>query len=92
VDDASERSLLADPEVLNVAPSQPHTDWETVEAAPETTSDASPGSWYDYPLVGRTTVTVHLARAVGDGIVMARVHGDMDTELAARIETVLDVL
>lgn len=56
------------------------------------TDDESAGGWFDYPLEGTPPVTVSLAQAVGGTVVSIRVEGDIDPVLAARIETLFDLL
>lgn len=68
------------------------SDWQAVETALPTTDDEREDGWFEYPLVGAPPLRVHLAQAVGAAPVSVRVAGDMDHLLAARIETLLDVL
>ncbi|MEJ3748645.1 hypothetical protein WEI85_35870 [Actinomycetes bacterium KLBMP 9797] len=56
------------------------------------TDDESAGSWFSYPLRGTPPVTVSLAQAVGGSTVSIRVEGDIEPILAARIETLFDLL
>lgn len=56
------------------------------------TDDESADGWFDYPLEGRPPVVVSLARAVGGTVVSIRVYGTIDPVLAARIETLIDLL
>ena len=49
-------------------------------------------AWFDYPLHGSPVLTVWLARSPGTAIVMVRIEGLMDDVLAARVETLIDVL
>lgn len=56
------------------------------------TDDDSADGWFGYPLVGAPPVTVSFAQAVGGTVVSVRVEGDIDPVLAARIETLLDLL
>ena len=55
-------------------------------------TDADKDQWFDYPLVGRQQLTVHLAENAGASPVDFRVGGEMDDVLAARIETIVSVL
>ncbi|RZT20118.1 hypothetical protein EV649_3260 [Kribbella sp. VKM Ac-2569] len=67
-------------------------DWEAMETALPQTSWDPPEHWYDYPIIGDQTLTVHLAHNSGDDPVGIRVEGDLDEILAARIETIIDLL
>jgi hypothetical protein len=58
----------------------------------EPTDDESPDGWFDYPLAGTPPVTVSLAQAVGGSVVSVRMRGEIDPILAARFETLLDLL
>ncbi|WP_406045702.1 hypothetical protein OG799_15210 [Micromonospora sp. NBC_00898] len=49
-------------------------------------------AWYIYPLAGTPSLTVSLAQAAGGSVVSVRVDGDIDPILAARVETLLDLL
>jgi hypothetical protein len=56
------------------------------------TDDESTDGWFSYPLAGTPALMVHLAQAVGGSVVSVRVGGDIDAVLAARFETLFDVL
>lgn len=55
-------------------------------------TDDETDRWFEYPLSGTPVLTVRLARAVGGSVVSAGVTGVMDDVLAARVETILDLL
>ncbi|MFC4069980.1 hypothetical protein [Actinoplanes subglobosus] len=67
-------------------------DEAALTGALESTDDESADGWFNYPLVGTPPLTVSLARAVGGSIISARVQGEIDPVLAARFETLLDLL
>jgi hypothetical protein len=67
-------------------------DEAALTGALDETDDESPDCWFTYPLGGKPQLTIHLARAPGSADVSVRVEGDMDVVLAARIETLLDIL
>jgi hypothetical protein len=54
--------------------------------------DQTDDRWFEYPLVGVPALTVRLARARGSDVIAAQVVGELDDILAARVETLLDVL
>lgn len=54
-------------------------------------TDAEQDSWFDYPLAGERQVTVALAKEPDARPVMVQVSGDLDSNLAARIETLITV-
>ncbi|MCU7729381.1 hypothetical protein ODJ79_37175 [Actinoplanes sp. KI2] len=56
------------------------------------TDDESTDAWFEYPLAGAPPLNVRLARSPGSAVVSVRVEGTMDPVLAARVETVLDML
>jgi hypothetical protein len=56
------------------------------------TDDETADGWFEYPLQGTPPLIVGLAQALDGAVVSVRVEGAMDTILAARIETVLDML
>ncbi len=51
-----------------------------------------PGDWFEYPLEGSPALTVRMARDEDSCVVMVSVGGGIDDVLAARIETMLDLL
>ncbi|WP_290863273.1 hypothetical protein [Hamadaea sp.] len=55
-------------------------------------TDDETDRWFEYPLCGSQVLTVRLAQAVGGAVVSIQVSGVMDEVLAARVETVLDLL
>ncbi|BCB89678.1 hypothetical protein Psuf_069910 [Phytohabitans suffuscus] len=67
-------------------------DEAALAGALERTDDESTDGWFSYPLRGTPPLTASLARAVGGSVVSIRVEGDIDPVLAARIETLLDLL
>ncbi|MEV4260443.1 hypothetical protein [Kribbella sp. NPDC049584] len=67
-------------------------DWTAVETALPHTSWDPPERWYDYPIVGTQTLTVHLANDDFAHPVAIRVHGELDEVLAARIDTIIRLL
>lgn len=56
------------------------------------TDDESSDGWFEYPLAGNPELTVHLAQSPGSANVSVRVQGDADVVLAAKIQTLLDIL
>lgn len=56
------------------------------------TDDESSDGWFSYPLAGTPALVVHLAQAVGGSVVSVRLEGDVDAVLAARFETLFDLL
>lgn len=67
-------------------------DWGAiVTALPETDAGAA-DRWYEYPLLGTWPVTVSLAINHGAAPVEVRVSGAFDEVLAARIDTMLNLL
>ncbi|MFC5002970.1 hypothetical protein ACFPIJ_34710 [Dactylosporangium cerinum] len=69
-----------------------HLDEAALTGALDGTNDESADGWFQYPLQGVPPLMVHLARSPGDLVVIVRVEGDMDAVLAARIDTLLDML
>jgi hypothetical protein len=69
-----------------------HLDEAALTGALEDTDDESTDRWFSYPLAGTPPLTVHLARTDGGGVVSIHIEGDIDQILAARIETLLDLL
>lgn len=63
-----------------------------VESALAETDDERHDSWYEYPLVGTPPLRVLLARSIGADPVQARFLGASHNCLAARLETLMDVL
>ena len=51
-----------------------------------------PDDWFEYPLEGSPALTVRMAKDEDSCVVMVSVSGDIDEVLAARIETLLDLL
>lgn len=56
------------------------------------TNDESTAAWFRYPLEDTPALMVHLARSVGSRTISVRVEGDMDSALAERVETTIDLL
>jgi hypothetical protein len=67
-------------------------DEAALTGALEDTDDESKDRWFSYPLAGTPPLVVHLAQAVGGSVVSVRVEGDIDPILAARFETLFDLL
>jgi hypothetical protein len=67
-------------------------DEQALVGALDDTDDASGDGWFEYPLHGAPVLTVGLARSPGTDLVAVRVQGHIDDVLAARIDTLLDVL
>jgi len=67
-------------------------DETALVGALENTDDETDDRWFEYPLQGSPALTVRIARAVGSGDVIVVVRGAIGDILAARIETLLDVL
>lgn len=67
-------------------------DEAALVGALEQTDDESTDGWFSYPLAGTPPLTASLARATGGSIVSARIQGEIDPVLAARFETLLDLL
>ncbi|WP_432986992.1 hypothetical protein [Dactylosporangium sp. CA-233914] len=67
-------------------------DEDALIGALDGTDDESDTAWFEYPLQGTPPVMVSLAQAVGGSVVSVRVHGELDSILAARIDTMLDLL
>ena len=68
------------------------SDWLALKMALPGTDAGTPSGWYDYPLAGSPVLTVWLAQNCGDIPVSVRVTGVMDPVLAARVDTLLNVL
>ncbi len=69
-----------------------HLDSQAVKTALPATDDEREDGWFEYPLVGAPALRVRLAQSLGAEPVIVRVIGELDDRLAARIETLLDVL
>lgn len=67
-------------------------DEVALTGALDPTDDESADGWFSYPLEGVPPLNVLLARAVGGSVVSVRVQGEIDPVLAARFETLLDLL
>jgi hypothetical protein len=67
-------------------------DEAALTGALDETNDESADCWFGYPLEGMPPLMVHLAQSQGSAVVSVRVEGAMDPVLAARVETLLDVL
>lgn len=55
-------------------------------------TDAEAGEWFEYPIVGKPQLLFALARDVGTDVVLVKVTGEFDEVLAARIDTVVEIL
>lgn len=67
-------------------------DEAALVGALDDTDDESADAWFEYPLEGSPPLIVRLAQSRGSAVVSVRVEGVMDPVLAARVETVLDML
>ncbi|MFF6915995.1 hypothetical protein [Streptomyces sp. NPDC012466] len=67
------------------------SDWQAVENALPGTDVEKPDGWYDYPLSGRTPLTLLVADDPGSSVVFVRLTGELDDRTRTRIETVLYV-
>lgn len=67
-------------------------DEVALTGALELTDDEVADGWFSYPLVGTPLLTISLARAVGGSDVSVRLEGEIDPILAARFETLFDLL
>ncbi|MET7400147.1 hypothetical protein ABZS66_42345 [Dactylosporangium sp. NPDC005572] len=61
-------------------------------ALDDTDDDDDPDRWFSYPLSGTPSLLVSLARSDGGSVVSIQVKGAIDAVLAARIETLFDLL
>jgi hypothetical protein len=55
-------------------------------------TDADAGEWFEYPVGGKPQLLIAFANNVGSDVVDVRVSGEFDDVLAARIDTLIDVL
>ncbi|GIF26639.1 hypothetical protein BJ973_001085 [Actinoplanes tereljensis] len=67
-------------------------DEVALTGALDDTDDEVAESWFEYPLAGKPELIVGLARSPGSAVVSVRVDGALNTALATRIETLLDLL
>jgi hypothetical protein len=67
-------------------------DEAALVGALDDTDDESADAWFEYPLEGTPPLVVRLAQSPGSAVVGVRVAGVTDLVLAARVETLLDVL
>jgi hypothetical protein len=67
-------------------------DEQALVGALDDTNDESDDGWFEFPLHGAPVLNVGLARSPGTDVVAVRVEGHIDDVLAARIDTLLDVL
>ncbi len=67
-------------------------DEAALTGALDGTNDESADGWFQYPLQGSPALMVHLAQSPGSAVVSVHLEGNMDAVLAARIETLLDLL
>lgn len=65
-------------------------DWQAVEHALLST-DVERSAWYDYPLLGRSQVTLSVAADPGSSVVFVRFAGVPDDRTKAQIEAALDI-
>jgi hypothetical protein len=55
-------------------------------------TDAEADAWFEYPIDGQPPVMVRLALDPGTSVVIVHVTGDLNDVLAARVETLVDLL
>jgi len=67
-------------------------DEAALTGALEQTDDESSDAWFTYPLSGTPSLMVSLAQAIGGSVVGVHVDGDIDPVLAARVDTLMDLL
>jgi hypothetical protein len=67
-------------------------DEAALTGALDDTDDETTDRWFSYPLAGTPPLVVHLARADGGSVVSVRMEGHIDPILAARLETLFDLL
>jgi hypothetical protein len=65
-------------------------DWQAVETALPST-DVEQSAWYDYPLLGRSRLTLSVAADPGSSVVFVRFAGVPDDRTKAQIEAALDI-
>jgi hypothetical protein len=66
-------------------------DDDALVGALDATDTDKPDAWFEYPIVGSPPVTLGLARDWDSPKYSVRITGAFDIELAARLETLLDV-
>jgi hypothetical protein len=67
-------------------------DEVALTGALDDTDDEKDDGWFEYPLAGTPPLSIRLARSPGSAVVSVRVDGPADPVLAARVETLLDLL
>lgn len=67
-------------------------DWDAIGAGLGGTDADDPHGWYDYPLVGTTTLRLEMANDPGSIVTTVRVHHESDQLLTARIEIIMSML
>jgi hypothetical protein len=67
-------------------------DWDAIEAGLRDTDAEDPQGWYDYPLIGTTTLRLDLANDPGSIVTMVQVHHPPNQLLTARIDTIISML
>lgn len=67
------------------------SDWQAIENALAGTDVEEPGGWYDYPLSGRTPLTLLVADDPGSSVVFVRLTGEPDDRTRAQIEAALHI-
>jgi hypothetical protein len=67
-------------------------DEAALTGALDDTNDEAVDGWFEYPLAGTPILVIRLAQSPGSAVISIRVEGTMDGVLAARIETLLDLL
>ncbi|MGW0436383.1 hypothetical protein ACWDV4_28020 [Micromonospora sp. NPDC003197] len=67
-------------------------DWDAIEAGLRDTDAEDPRGWYEYPLIGTTTIRLELANDPGSSVTTVQVHHPPDQLLTARIETIMSML
>ena len=58
---------------------------------PKTDAESRDG-WFDCPIDGNPPLLLHLANDLGTDVVLVRVEGELSEVLAARLDTLFDVL
>lgn len=74
-----------------------HYKWDdldngALEAGIPTTDADLPSTWFEYPIAGTPAITLRIARNHGSATLSTTISGDIDAVLAAKLETVLDLL
>ena len=67
-------------------------DQDALDGLLPNTDAERPEGWFDYPIAGDPPLLLHLANDVGTDVVQVRVEGELSEVLAARFDTLFDVL